>query len=317
MDAVVAVAAVADGSVTCLQERGVPLVPDRVGIGWRPELAAAILANLDRIDVVEVMAEDLFPLSKGDLLSFRTLGNEVALVLHGVSLGPASAVAVDPRRLDKLARVVGIVEPQFWSEHLAFVRSRDREIGHLAAPPRTEATVDGTACNIHRAHAVVGMKPLVENIATLIDPPASDRDEATWITQIHVASGCRLLLDLNNLHTNAVNFRYDALASLADIPLDQVGAVHLAGGRWMAAPGGERRLLDDHLHDVPEVVYDLLAEVAARTSHPLTVILERDGAFPPFATLLTQMDRARVALARGRLAAAKPNFSTWLTSGVA
>src|SRR4051794_23032668 len=33
---------------------------DRFGIGWRPAMAPAILRNLDRIDVVELMADDLF-----------------------------------------------------------------------------------------------------------------------------------------------------------------------------------------------------------------------------------------------------------------
>ena len=33
---------------------------DRFGIGWRPELAAGILSNLDRIDIVEVIADDYF-----------------------------------------------------------------------------------------------------------------------------------------------------------------------------------------------------------------------------------------------------------------
>jgi uncharacterized protein (UPF0276 family) len=59
-------------------------------------------------------------------------------------------------------------------------------------------------------------------------------------------------------------------------------------------------LLDDHLHDVPDPVYDLLAEVGARTPRALTVILERDGAFPLIDCLLHQLDRARQALARGR-----------------
>ena len=33
---------------------------DRFGIGWRPELAAGILSNLDCIDIVEVIADDYF-----------------------------------------------------------------------------------------------------------------------------------------------------------------------------------------------------------------------------------------------------------------
>jgi hypothetical protein len=32
-------------------------VSDRFGLGWRPALAAGILSNLDRIDLVELMAD--------------------------------------------------------------------------------------------------------------------------------------------------------------------------------------------------------------------------------------------------------------------
>ena len=38
----------------------------------------------------------------------------------------------------------------------------------------------------------------------------------------------------------------------------------------------EGRLLDDHLHDVPNEVFVLLEAVAERATQPLTVILERD-----------------------------------------
>ena len=51
---------------------------------------------------------------------------------------------------------------------------------------------------------------------------------------------------------------------------------------------------------MPEPVWALLADVAARVSQPLTVILERDGAYPPLSSLLAELDRALAALARGR-----------------
>jgi uncharacterized protein (UPF0276 family) len=75
--------------------------------------------------------------------------------------------------------------------------------------------------------------------------------------------------------------------------------VHLAGGRWIGEPNAER-LLDDHLHDVPDPVYALLAEAGARASHPITVVLERDGRYPPIESFLAELDRAREALAAGR-----------------
>jgi uncharacterized protein (UPF0276 family) len=282
-------------------------MPDRVGLGWRPALAAGILANLDRVDVVEVMIEDYLAASRRERRALRTLAAQVPVVLHGVSLGLASAVRVEPRRLEPVARLVGDIEPEFWSEHLAFVRGGGVEIGHLAAPPRTAATVEGTARNLAAAAVAVGAVPLVENVATLIDPPGSDRDEATWVAEILAVSGGRMLLDLHNLYANALNFGWDPRRLLDRVPADRVAAIHLAGGRWIGSAAQGRRLLDDHLHEVPEPVYDLLREVGHRVPRPLTVILERDGAFPPVERLLAELDRARAALAAGRLFRHQPD----------
>ncbi|HEU0175593.1 MAG TPA: DUF692 family protein [Blastocatellia bacterium] len=278
---------------------GKKTIRDRVGLGWRGELAVGILSNLDRIDVVEVIADDLFDAPRDERRALRTLAAQTTVVLHGVSLGLASSVPVDAKLLEKTARLCEEVEPEYWSEHLAFVRGGGVEIGHLAAPPRTDATIEGAAANLERARAVVGAAPLVENIATLIDPPGSDYDEIDWINRIIDSSPGDLLLDLHNLHANATNFGYDAAEFLKRLPSERIAAAHLAGGKWVEALG-KRRLLDDHLHDVPDVVYQLLTELAALAPNPLTVILERDGAYPPIDTLLRQLDCAREALAEGR-----------------
>jgi uncharacterized protein len=273
---------------------------DRVGLGWRPELAAGILAHLDRIDLVEVIADDYLGAGRRTLRALRTLAIQVPLVLHGVSLGLASAAPVQRRRLDALARVVGAVEPEAWTEHLAFVRGGGLELGHLAAPPRRAATLEGLAANVARARATVGSLPALENVATLIDPPGSDRDEPTWLGDAVAVTGGELLLDLHNLYANALNFGFDARSVLARLPLARVRFVHLAGGTWIGPEGGERRVLDDHRHDVPGPVFDLLAELAALAPRPLTVIVERDGDYPAIERLLVELDRARAALGRGR-----------------
>jgi uncharacterized protein (UPF0276 family) len=72
---------------------------DRFGLGWRPELAAGILAHLDRIDLIEIIAEEYFDAPRRDLRALQTLAAQVGIVLHGVSLGLASTVPVEPRRL--------------------------------------------------------------------------------------------------------------------------------------------------------------------------------------------------------------------------
>ncbi|VFR16627.1 Uncharacterized protein conserved in bacteria, NMA0228-like [plant metagenome] len=274
---------------------------DRVGMGWRPELAAGIQQHRARIDVLEVIADDWFGAPAGDVRALASLAARVPVVLHAVGLGLASAHPVDGTRLADMARLVEAVRPLAWSEHLAFVRADGIEIGHLAAPPRTVATVAGALENLSRARAVVGSLPWVENIASLVAPPASSLSEADWVRAILAGSGARLLLDLHNLYANALNAGRNPIAELEALPLDRVACVHVSGGRWVDAPGAStQRLLDDHLHDPPEAMTALLAHLAARAPQPLTVILERDGRYPDMAVLLDQLDALRAALASGR-----------------
>ncbi len=272
---------------------------DRVGLGWRPELAAGILSRLDAIDVVEVIADDYFDASRKRRRSLTTLAAQVPVTLHGVALGLASCLPVEPWRIEKMARLVNEVEPECWSEHLAFVRAGGIEIGHLAAPPRTEEAVEATLANLANAARVVGAAPQVENISTLIDPPGSALNEAAWLRAIALHSASDLLLDLHNVHANTLNFGGDPIEFLCALPLEKVAMIHLAGGKWIG-PKGRQRLLDDHLHDVPDPVFALLEEVASRVAQPLTVIIERDGEYPLIEHLVTQLDRARGAMARGR-----------------
>ena len=258
----------------------------RAGLGWRAEIGAGILANLDRIDVVEIMAEDFFVATTAEKRALRVLASYVPVVVHGTSLGLASTERVDARRLEAMARLVEWLRPEFWSEHLAFVRSNGIEIGHLAAPPRNDQTLEGLLRNLDDGRRIVGSLPLLENVATLIDPPLSDYDESDWLLKILRTTGTDLLLDLHNLYANARNFGFDARQVVRAIPADRIGAIHLAGGRII--DGG--RLLDDHRHEVPAGVFDLLQMIAPERA---PVIIERDGNYPPIGELVAEVERAR------------------------
>jgi uncharacterized protein len=273
---------------------------DKVGLGWRNDLAAGIFSHLDQIDLLEVIADDFFDVPHREVRALKTLASQVPVVLHGVGMGLASSVPVEKKRLEKMASLVDQVKPRFWSEHLAFVRGGGVEIGHLAASPRTPDTVEGSAENLWRATELIGWKPIMENIATLIDPPGSTLSEHAWISGIIESADCDLLLDLHNVYANGLNHGYDPKEFLKRIPATRIAAIHIAGGKFVPAPDGRQRVLDDHLHDVPDPVFDLLEETAALTPNSLTVILERDGAFPSMDCLLAQIDLARQALSRGR-----------------
>lgn len=266
----------------------------RFGLGWRAELGAGILANLDRIEVVEVLAEELFEADAAQKKALRFLRTQVPVVLHATSLGLASTERVDAKRLDAVARVIGWLEPEFWSEHLAFVRAGGTEIGHLAAPPRDGATLEGLVRNVDEARRVTGSLPLLENVASLIEPPGCAYTEREWLQLVPYD----LLLDLHNVWANSVNFGFDAADVVSSIEPARIRAVHLAGGRRI-----ERgKVLDDHLHPVPDEVYALFALVRSDA----TVILERDGQYPPIEELLEELWSAAARAAACTAAAPSP-----------
>ena len=274
---------------------------DRFGLSWRPEYAASILCHGDEIDMVEIIADN-FLRDGASARSLGTLSAQIPITLHSVALGLASSIPVETRRVEKLARLFDHCTPESWSEHFAFVRAGGREIGHLAAPPRNDETIEGAIRNVRIAERIIGGAPLLENIATLITPPLSTYGEWTWMDHIIGAASCDLLLDLHNLLANCVNGGVDPEQTLRRTPLHRVGVVHLSGGRWIKNPldPGRRHLLDDHLHDVPDEVYELLATLAEICPNPFTVIIERDGNFPVFEIVLDQLRRAKAAVAAGR-----------------
>lgn len=281
---------------------------DYVGLGFRVDIAQEIAANIDGalkdIDCLEVIAEDYYRFNANDtpIKGLAMMARGLPVSLHGVTLGMASAADVDLRRADGMARMVEAIQPVFWSEHLSFVRGGGAEIGHLAAAPRNNATIDGTLRNIEALTKHVGAKPVVENIATLITPPCSTMPETTWLSSILNQSNTFMLLDLHNLLTNARNSGLDPFAMLDELPLERVRQIHLAGGIDIPAPGGGTRLLDDHVHDVPMIVFDLLEAVGKKTSNNLMVILERDGRYPDFDILMRQIRQAKQSLQQGRAA---------------
>ena len=138
-----------------------------------------------------------------------------AALLAGLRRGPA--VTTRPGRGNRRPCVVRSGGGRLQVRHrlgcdLDGRRAGGRELGHLAAPPRTPATLEGLLRNLERARAQTGALPLLENVASLIDPPGSSWDEAEWLDVVLRESSCGLLLDLHNLHANAANFGFDPLA---------------------------------------------------------------------------------------------------------
>ncbi|MEV8088442.1 DUF692 domain-containing protein [Streptomyces nigra] len=268
------------------------------GIGWRPEIADAV-ERMPGVDWVEAVAENVCPGHLPEsLLRLRERG--VTVVPHGVSLGLGGAERPDGTRLTALAERAEALGSPLVTEHIAFVRaggaltaSPRLEAGHLLPVPRTRDALDVLCENVRIAQDALPVPLAVENIAALFSWPGEEMTEGQFLYELADRTGVRLLIDVANLHTNHVNRGEDPARALAELPLEALAYVHVAGGF-------ERDGVwhDSHAHPVPRPVLDILTDLASRVSPP-GVLLERDENFPAPEELERELDTIREALATG------------------
>jgi len=242
-----------------------------VGVGWRPQLALWI--DRQPLRFVEVMAEDFWSRPVAPAVeNLRERGATVAP--HSVSLSLGGAEPVDIAAVERLGGLARRLGSPIVSDHAAFVRAGGRESGHLLPLPRTQEALDVLVENIRTARRHLPVPLAVENIATLFEWPGAEMDEATFLREAITRSGAMLLLDVANLHANALNHGWDSHAFLDGMPLDRLAYVHIAGG--VEHDGFYH---DTHAHPVPEGPLELLTDLCSRVEPP-AVLLERDEGFP-------------------------------------
>ncbi|GGW65284.1 DUF692 domain-containing protein [Streptomyces caelestis] len=268
------------------------------GIGWRPEIADAV-ERMPGIDWVEAVAENVCPGHLPESLR-RLRERGVTVVPHGVSLGLGGADRPDDARLAALAERVEALGSPLVTEHIAFVRAGGAltatphlEAGHLLPVPRTRDALDVLCENVRIAQEALPVPLAVENIAALISWPGEEMTEGQFLYELADRTGVRLLIDVANLHTNHVNRAEDPAKALAELPLEAIAYVHVAGGF-------ERDGVwhDSHAHPVPRPVLDILTDLASHVSPP-GVLLERDENFPEPAELERELGAIRRALEAG------------------
>jgi uncharacterized protein (UPF0276 family) len=258
-----------------------------VGLGFRPELSHGLLRAPGTVDFLEVVAESLYARSdwKREALA---LAEVWPLVPHGVKLSLASAEGVDLERANKLGDLARELRAPIVSEHIALTKAGRFDIGHLTAVPFTREAVGVVARNVAATQRCLPDVPfLLENIAWTLRWPDDAMGEGEFHAEVVRATGCGMLLDVANVYANARNAGVDPIALVDSYPLDSVRMLHVAGGIFE-----DGFFFDTHAHDVPEEVFALVEHVLGKCGG-VPIVLERDGRFPPFASIVSEVSRLR------------------------
>lgn len=259
-----------------------------VGLGYREPLRGELFLRRGEVDFLEITAEHFLDAPRRKEQELELLAEHFTLVPHALGLSLGSAEGLDKNYLRKLARLVNRLDPPWWSEHASFTRAGGVDIGHLSPLPWTREAVDVLCRNVAEAREHINAPLILENITYAHALPGGEMREADFIAEVSERTGCGLLLDVTNLHTNASNHGYDPEEFLARLPSERVVQLHFVGGH--RGHGGE--LIDSHSAPAPEEVWSLMERVLERT--PVKgAILERDENLPPLAALLEELARAR------------------------
>jgi uncharacterized protein (UPF0276 family) len=277
--------------------------PPMVGIGYRAALDAWTQANLDKFDVLEVTISELMYGTAARREAIFGLVGQIPLTAHSIGLSIGTDVPLDLEYLDKAAVVVKQLKAPALSEHLAFTGIPGRELGNLLPVPRTEAVAESIIAKVRTVQARVGVPFLLENIAYIFEWPDAALSDGEFASLICRETGAGWLLDIENLHLNAVNHRADPYEFIDSLPAGAVKEIHMAGGVTLhqdhvKPPYRLERPFsaDTHSHPVPEAALDLL-EHALRRHGAATIILERDERLDAVDEILDDVRRIRERVA--------------------
>jgi uncharacterized protein (UPF0276 family) len=271
------------------------------GVGLKPQHFDAALESTVPGLWLEVHAENYMVAGGPRLDWLAAIRARHPISLHGVGMSLASDDAPDSLHLERLAALARSIEPALISEHLAWSRWNGMHFPDLLPFPRTDAALQRICVNVEWVQDALQRPIAVENPAHYLKFEEHTWDEIAFLRTLARRTGCRLLLDVNNVYVGAHNLGYSAQAYIDAFPGELVAEVHLAG--HTADPNlGAALLVDSHDAPIAPGVWSLYQRLIARIG-PRPTLIERDGNLPAFAALLAERDHAAGLL--GEIAGAR------------
>ncbi len=264
--------------------------PVGAGIGLRAPHVAEVLATKPAVGWFEVHSENYYADGGPVLAALERVRADYPLSLHGVGMSLGSTEPLDHQHLAKLKRLIARTEPALVSEHLCWSSVGGRHLNDLLPLPYTEEALTHVCARVSEVMDFIGRELLVENVSTYLAFADATIPEWEFVAAIVRRTGCKLLLDVNNIHVNSVNHGFDADAYLAAMPAAAIAEIHLAG---FDASGP--CLIDTHGAPVAPAVWALYRRALERFG-PRPTLIEWDTDIPPLATLLEEAAKAQAII---------------------
>jgi uncharacterized protein len=252
-----------------------------VGIIYFPGLQSFLDIAQDVIDVLEVEPQTFWYKTRSQDSGYR-LNQDVIQqlnqcsqrkIVHGVGFPIGGTTPLDLSYLPTFKEMIAAVNAPWCSEHLSFNRfasERDEfDTGFLCPPLQSPEGVKKTAANIQELKAKLPIPFAFETGVNYLQPLAGELSDGQFFAAVAEEADCGIVLDLHNLWCNEQNGRQPLREVLAELPLERVWEVHLAGGQDY-----QGYWLDAHSDLVPIPLMELAQEIIPTLPNLKALIFE-------------------------------------------
>ena len=258
-----------------------------LGLGLRNVHFAHILSEWPQVDWFEAISENFMDSGGRPRAVIRQVAERYPVVLHGVSLSIGSTDELSLAYLRKLKTLADEVKPAWISDHLCWTGVLGLNSHDLLPMPLTEESLAHVARRVRQVQEHLERPLILENPSTYARFSQSTIDEPTFLRRLADATGCGLLLDVNNVYVSCYNAATDPVAYLESFPCDRVVQMHLAGHLHCGT-----HIIDTHDRPVRRAVWELYRLACARCGGAAT-LLEWDGNIPSFAECHAELLKTR------------------------
>jgi uncharacterized protein (UPF0276 family) len=262
--------------------------PRGVGLGFRLKLAREMLAApTTNAEFVEVAPENYLGTGGNRRRLLASARERWPIVAHGLCGDFAGAAPIDEELLSELKAFLQELDARWYSDHLCYTHAAGAELHDLIPLPFSGEAVRRAGKRIREVRERLELPIAVENASAYARMPGSEMDEPEFVQAVLEEADCMMLLDVNNVYVNSVNFEFDARAYIDALPLDRVVQLHVAGHHKER----EGLLVDTHGAPIIDPVYELFEYTWEKLPEPVPVLLERDHNIPPLPELEAELSR--------------------------
>lgn len=269
-----------------------------VGVGLRHPHFTDILTIPKQVDFVEVHSENFFGQGGAALSVLNQVRENYLVSLHSTSMGLGSQHDILLHYLERLNNLTQTIDPFLMSEHACFTWGKQQgqltHSGDLLPITHTQSNLTRMCEQVDKVQNFLGRQLIIENVSAYVKFDESYLSEADFLAQLCQRTGAKILLDINNIAVNSMNFESgDIQQSVADyineLPVASVAQIHLAG---CSEPLTGEMTIDDHARPVSDDVW-LGYQLAIARFGAVPTLIEWDRDLPQWSVLVDEALKAR------------------------